>query len=128
MSEDIDKRVEQYVQVRDKIKALDEQHDLARKPLLEIQEILSGKLREFLETNKLENLRTKHGTCYVSTRYTASLADPEIFMDFVIKNNKFELMDRRANATAVRGYVEEHKNLPPGVNLNGVQTVGVRRA
>lgn len=127
MSEDINKRVAQYIQVRDALKRIDAEYEQKRKPLLELQEVLSGRLRTFIETNKLENLKTEAGTCYISTRYTASLADPAIFMDFVIKNQAFDLLDRRANATAVTAYVKEHNNLPPGCNLNGIQSVGVRR-
>lgn len=127
MSEDMDKRVSQYVQIRDALKRLEDEYETKRKPLLQLQERLSGRLRTFLETNKLENLKTASGTCYISTRYTASLADPDVFMRFVIANEKFELLDRRANATAVKDYVNDHGALPPGANLNGIQTVGVRR-
>ena len=127
MSEDMDKRVEQYVQIRDALKRIEEKYEAERKPLLEIQEILSGMMQEFLDTNKVDNAKTKHGTFYRSTRYTASLADPDVFMKFVIATNKFDLIDRRANATAVKEYVQENNQLPPGCNLNAVQTVGVRR-
>lgn len=127
MAEDMDKRVAQYIAVRDKLRALDARHEAEIKPLLEIQQILSGKLEEFLATNKLDNSKTAHGTFYRSTRYTASLADPDIFMTFVKANSKFELLDRRANATAVHDYVKEHNQLPPGCNLNAIQSIGVRR-
>lgn len=127
MSEDIEKRTAQYLQVRDALKRVDEKWEAERKPLQELQEVLSGILRSFMEANKLDNLKTKSGTCYTSTRYSASLADPEAFMQFVINSGKYELLDRRANSTAVKDYVSEHKTLPAGCNLNAVQTVGVRR-
>jgi len=128
MPEDINKRVEQYITIRDKLKELDAAHEEKCKPLRELQEVLSGKLRTFMEANNLDNLKTEAGTCYTSTRYTASLADPDAFMKFVINNKLFDLLDRRANNTAVKEYVNEHNSLPPGCNLNQVQTVGVRRA
>lgn len=128
MNDDMAKRVGQYVQVRDALKRMDEKHAAERKPLQELQDILSGKLREFLDNNNLESLKTDQGTCYTSTRYSASLADPDAFMTFVISNQAFHLLDRRANATAVQDYVKEHNQLPPGCNLNGIQSVGVRRA
>lgn len=127
MSEDINKRVEQFIQIRDMLKRMGEEYDKKRAPLLQLQEVLSGKLRAFMEANSLENLKTDAGTCYTSTRYTASLPDPEIFMNFVKTNNKFELLDRKANSTAVREYVKENGSLPPGCNLSALQTVGVRR-
>jgi hypothetical protein len=127
MSEDMDKRVEQYIAVRDALKRLAEKHEAEIKPLLEIQDILSGKMQAFLDAGGIENVKTKHGTFYRSTRYTASLADPDAFMNFVKTTGKFELLDRRANATAVRDYVKETTQLPPGCNLNAIQTIGVRR-
>jgi hypothetical protein len=98
VAEDIDKRIEQYIQVRDALKRLEEKQELERKPLLEIQERLSGMIRVFMESNNItDNLKSKSGTAILSTRYTASLADPEAFMRFVIDKSRFELLDRRAN-------------------------------
>ena len=127
MAEDMNKRTMQYIQIRDALKRVDEKYDAERKPLLEIQEKLAGIIRSFMDTNKLDNLKTAAGTCYTSTRYTASLADPQAFMDYVIRTGKFELMDRRANSTAVKDYVGENNHLPAGCSLNAVQTLGVRR-
>ena len=126
--EDMNRRVQQYVALRDALKLLDDEHDLARKEFVESMDVLQGRIRSFMEANKLENLKTAHGTCYRSTRYTASLADADAFMKHVIETKEYELLDRRANANAVKAYVEKHNGLPPGVNLNSIQTVGVRRA
>lgn len=124
---DINKRIGQYIQVRDAIKAFDEKIAAQRKPLTDILEALGGVIQQFLDANKLKNLKTDNGSCYLSTRYTATVADPDAFINYVIANKKFELLERRANATAVRDFVETHGNLPAGVNLNGLVSVGVRR-
>src|ERR1035437_913441 len=94
----VDKRVGQYIQIRNALKKMDEEFDQKRKPLVEIQQILSGWMQEFLTKSNAESVKTAHGTCYQSTRYTASLADPEAFMNFVIANQQFDLLDRKANA------------------------------
>lgn len=122
----IDKRVDQYIQVRNALKKLDDEFEQKRKPLVEVQQMLSGWMQAFLTKAKADSVKTAHGTCYQSTRYTASLADPEAFMNFVIANQAFDLIDRKANATACRDYATEHKTLPPGVNMSAVKTVGVR--
>lgn len=131
MSEEakLDIRVQQYVQVRDALKALDDEYQKKREPLIEVQNLLTGWIMEFLNKTGSQSVKTVHGTCYQSTRYTASLADPDAFMKFVIANGKFDLLDRRANATAVKDYVAENAGqLPPGANLSAVKTLGVRRA
>lgn len=127
LSEDMQKRTSQYIQIRDALKRLDEKQAAERKPLLDVQERLTGIIRSFMDTNKLDTLKTKAGTCYTSTRYSASVADAEAFMNFVREKGLWDLIERRANATAVKDYVAEHHQLPAGVNLTGLQTLGVRR-
>ena len=124
----LERRVEQYVAVRDAIKAMEDKHKEELAALIETQNLLTTWLQDFLATSGAQSIKTAQGTVYASTRYSASLADPQAFMDYVITNNAFDLMDRKANATAVRDFVETHKSLPPGVNLNAIRTVGVRRA
>jgi len=122
-----DKWIHAYVALRDQLKKIDSEHEDRRKEYVETMAQLSARLQNFLESSGVDSAKTKAGTVYSSVRYTASLADPEAFMRFVIANNKFELLDRRANATAVRDYVEENNQLPPGANLSAIKTIGVRR-
>lgn len=127
MQTTVDKRVGQYIQVRDALKKLEDEYEEKRKPLVEAQNLLQGWLMDFLEKAGVDSAKTAVGTCYLSTRYSASLADPDAFMKHVVENNQFELLDRRANATAVKDYVHTHGQLPPGANLSAVRTLGVRR-
>lgn len=124
----VEQRVEEYIRVRDAIKAANEKHEESIKPLVELQNMLTGWLQTFLETAGADSVKTSNGTCYSTTRYTASLADPEAFMKFVKDTQNYDLLDRKANVTAVKDYVAEKGNLPPGVNLSAIKTVGVRRA
>lgn len=124
----MEKRIAQYVQVRDTIKERNDKFASEMQPLIETQNMLTAWLTQKLETVGAESVKTKAGTAYTTTRYSATLADPQVFMDFVKTNDKFELIDRKANATAVRDFVETTGSLPPGVNLNAIRTVGVRRA
>ncbi len=121
------KRIQQYVALRDHIKKLDEAHEAAKKPFADALNELNGHLQIFLDESGSDSVKTKWGTCYKSTRYTASLLDAQAFMNYVIQNEKFELLDRKANSTAVRAFVEENGGLPPGCNLSALSTVGVRR-
>ena len=127
MPADMNVRIQQYVALRDRIKQIDDAHDVERKKYSTLLDQVGGEISAFLEANSLENIKTDHGTAHFTTRSTASLADPDAFMKFVIDNNEFTLLDRRANATAVREYIAEHKVQPPGVNLTTIKSVGVRR-
>lgn len=123
----IDRDVERYVQIRDVIKKLEADHKLVVESWKTDQARIGDRLQEFMKTSKVDSLKTKHGTCYTSTRYTASLSDPDAFMKHVITTQQWDLLDRRANSTAVKDYVAHNNMLPPGCNLNGIVTVGVRR-
>lgn len=124
----VEQRVKQYIEIRDALKKMDEEHDEKKKPLVEVQNLLTGWLQNFMEQNGAENIKTSNGTCYSSTRYTASLADPEAFMAYVKSSGNYDLLDRKANVTACRDFVAENNSPPPGVNLSAIKTVGVRRA
>lgn len=128
VSTTVAKRVKQYIDVRDALKEMDAKHEEARKPLVELQNLLTGWMQNFMEQAGADNIKTAAGTCYSSTRYSASLADPEAFMTFVKASQNFDLLDRKANVSAVKDYVQEKGVLPPGVNLSAIKTVGVRRA
>ena len=127
MAEDMEKRTRQFVQIRDEIKRLDKEHADKVKPLKELKDILEGRIDAFMTANNLENLKTAAGTCYKSSRSSASLADPQAFMDYVTTHQAFDLLDRRANVSAVKAFVKANKTLPPGCNLSTIQTIGVRR-
>lgn len=124
----VEKRVREYIMVRDHIKKMDEAHDKAKEEYVKLQNFLTGWLQQFMEQAGADNIKTSEGTCYNSVRYSAGLADPEAFMAFVKSTGSYDLLDRKANVTAVKAYVEEHKVPPPGVNLSALKTVGVRRA
>ena len=127
MAEDIEKRVAQYVALRDKIHNMELKHAEELKKPQEMLEQLAGIIHKFLDQHKLENLKTSAGTCYISTRWTASVQDPDAFINYVIENKEFDLLERRASATAVKAYVQDHNHLPSGVSLNALASVGVRR-
>ncbi len=124
----IDKRIAQYVAIREKLREMDAAHEEARKPLEEGINHLASILMDNLDRLGVSSMKTAFGTCYSSTRTTASVSDGDAFMSFVIANQEFDLLERRASATAVKAYVQEHDgNLPPGVNLNHLRSIGVRK-
>jgi hypothetical protein len=48
-------------------------------------------------------------------------------LDFVIETQDWDLLDRKANVTAVQDYMQKTGELPPGVKLNRDMVAGVRR-
>jgi|HubBroStandDraft_4_1064222.scaffolds.fasta_scaffold478108_2 hypothetical protein len=123
----MEKRVAQWRAITARLKEMDEAHEKQRQPLLDIKALLEGLFEKFLTDSGQSSAVFSTGTVHWNRRTTASLADPQAFMDFVTQNGLFQLLDRKANATAVRDYAEEKGDLPPGVTLNTARTVGVRK-
>lgn len=125
---DVDKWAEQFLGLREARHALKENYEKADKNIRILQEKVESKLLDFLRTNNLVNVKTATGTVHTTTRYTASLADADTFMKYVVDNQLFDLLERRASSLAVRDFVEQHKVLPPGCNLSAITSIGFRQA
>jgi len=122
----IAKRVEQYRQISAIIETIEERHKDELSPLKEVKSLLSGVIMGFLEQTGQTSAKTPVGTATVAVRWTASLADPDVFMKYVLAHGAFDLLESRASSTAVKEFVKEHEGqLPPGTNLTAHKTLSV---
>ena len=87
---------------------------------------LGSDLLNMLNATGQDSAKTKEGTAYITTQVSATLRDAEEFRRFVIDGQRWDMLDWRANKTAVKDWVAEHQNEPPGVAYNPVRVVGVR--
>jgi hypothetical protein len=124
----MDNLVRMFVKVRDELAKRKEAYEESIKPLTEIKSKLEGRMLAFLDQSGQTSAKTQYGTCFTTVKDRASLADPDAFMAFVMKKGLFELLDRRANATAVKDFVENEGTLPPGVNFHSYKALSVRRS
>lgn len=124
---DVNTNVDEYIRTRDEIRDIESRHKDELRPYKQKLEELGAVLLEQLQAVGGDGVRTKSGTVYVTEKKSASLADPALFMDYVVQNSAWDLLDRKANVTAVTDYIAEHNAAPPGVNYSAVLTVGVRR-
>lgn len=60
-------------------------------------------------------------------RKSASLEDPQAFMNYVIENEAWDLIDRKANTKAVEDFIQSNNSPPPGVKFSDALTLGLRR-
>jgi hypothetical protein len=125
---DIATRVAQYVKLRDLIKEKNDAHKLAMKTHNETLEQLNSVLLSHLNNVGANSASTDNGTVYRTEKKSASLADGKLFMDYVIAQGAWDLLDRKANVTAVEEFIKGNNAPPPGVNFSSTYVVGVRRA
>jgi hypothetical protein len=122
------KWVGQYVALRDKLKDDDETYRQHRKQTVDAMKTVEDQILTALDATGQESARTEFGTASITVNHYASCSDPDAFVDFVRQNDAWELMERRAASVPCRAWEEEHGQLPPGVKINSVRGIGVRRA
>lgn len=127
MDPQFDKRVDQFIKLRDKIKAIKEKHKEELAPFNEGLESLNSILLGHLNSVGADNVGTACGTVYKTAKKSASIADMDAFWTYVITQGAFDMVDKKANPTAVEEFIETNGAPPPGVNWNVVDVVGVRR-
>jgi len=125
---DVEKRVGQFVMLRDMKAALKEKHDSEMKPINDTMEMIKDELKVALNSVNADNMKTGSGTVSLNTKYSASAADIDMFWAWVVTQAAFDMLDKKPNVTAIREYVEQHGVAPPGVNFSSFQDIGVRRA
>lgn len=127
MDPQFDKRVEQFVKLRDKIRGIKEKQKEELTPYTDALEQLNGILLGHLITVGADNVGTANGTVYKTAKKSASIADMDAFWTYVVTQGAFDMVDKKANPTAVEEFIEANGSPPPGVNWNVVDVVGVRR-
>lgn len=127
MTASIEQRTAQYVHLRDIIKEQDDAHKKKMEPMRKLLDDLNVWLHNELKTLGIDKVSSDAGTVYITSKKSASIADLEAFWNFVVANQAFDLIDKKANATAVEEFAKHNKQLPPGINFSQVNVVGVRR-
>jgi hypothetical protein len=121
-----DQLVQFYIQLRDKraaAKAAFTNADAADKAK---QERIGNLLLSRFQAAGIQSVRTHHGTAYISTKTSATVADRDMFLNFVREAQAWDFLESRVNKTAVQEYKEQHQALPPGVNWREELDVNVR--
>lgn len=127
MKVDISVRVAQYVKLRDLIRVKEKEFKEGMAKYKEALDNLNSVLLNHLNDVGANSVNTDEGTVYRTEKKSASLTDSAAFMKYVVTNGAYDLIDRKANVTAVVEFMKEHNALPPGVNFSSTYIVGVRR-
>jgi hypothetical protein len=117
-----------YRQLKAKVAELEAKNKKELEPFKSKMMELEGHIDTFLAEHQLVNIKTKYGTAYWKTKWSASLVDPDKFVQFVRESERWELMDRKANVAAVRDYAKDKGELPPGAKLDSMRKVHIIKA
>jgi uncharacterized protein YjaZ len=90
-------------------------------------EKLESWIKEQADTQGVTSFKTKHGTAFLTTTDYANVADWDAMLTFVKENDAYDMLEKRVSKTAVRGYIEQTKAVPPGVNYGTRLEVNIRK-
>ena len=124
----VDQVIKGYVALRDKKGEITKRHKEELAPFNDKMEKLEGWLQRDLLTRKVESERTAEGTAYMQTVVSTSVRDRDAFLQFVIENKMWDLIENRAAKSVVVDYLENTGEIVPGVHYEAAKVVRVRRA
>lgn len=130
MSEDLEMRAGQFIKLRDMKNEMTERHKEELKPINEAMEALKEVFAKGMDQLNVDSVKTACGTVSFTSKSSAALADKDAFWTYVVTTGKFELLDYKANVTAVKDHIEDPQNQgnpPPGVNYSVFRDVNIRR-
>ncbi len=125
----IDSLIDKYVELRDRKKALEEGHKKELAPYKQALEKLEAHFQEHMQEQGLNSLKSSHGTVYQSEVSNAKVHDFEAALNYVLENERYDLLERRINKSALQSILEEGvSDEVPGVELTRAKKINVRRS
>ncbi len=124
-----DSLVAKYIELRDKVAEIEAAAKEAAAPFKESM----GKIETYFKAiaapdqEGVDSWKTAHGTVYLSRLTSVKLADPGAYWEYVVANEAWDLVEKRAAKTAVVGFLESNGSLPPGAELSTRIEVNFRR-
>lgn len=129
MTMKMDDLVETYIKIREKKSKLKAEYDAKVGKFDEVQDKIEGLLLQRFGELGVDSVKTASGTAYTSVRCSASLADWDVFREFLSQQeDPFMYVERRVSKAAVEQYKAANEDLPPGVNWSEMRTVNFRRS
>jgi hypothetical protein len=122
----IDDATQAYLRMRDRVKQIKEKHKQELAPFNEKMDKIESALLKYFSEKGMQSCRTKHGTPYITERMSVKVVDREAYLAYVLENNALPFLESKANTTAVKEYMEEHEDTPPGVKVTVERKVNVR--
>lgn len=92
------------------------------------REKLDVELLSRFNSQGVTNVKTKHGTPYIITRESYSVADKDTFGNWLRDNDAYDFLEMRINKTMAETYKEQHNDLPPGINYSAKLTIGFKKS
>ena len=123
----VDQVIEAYLKYRNKKEALEAEIKDQVKELKDKMAKLEAWMKTKADAEGVTSFKTAHGTAFVTTNDYANVADWDAVLAFVKENDAYDMLEKRVSKNAVRGYIDQQKAVPSGVNYGTRIDVNVRK-
>ncbi len=124
----MDDLVQTYIKIREKKSQLKAAYEASTAKYDEVQDKIEALLLRRFGDLGVDSVKTPAGTAYTSVRSSATVADWDMFRQWLMQqDDPYVFLDRRVSKTAVEQYRAANEDIPPGVNWSETRTVNFRR-
>lgn len=126
-NDDYGQLIQLYLETRNVKQELEKKHKDHVRQYNDVMKKIEAKLFEHLQAHNMQSISSDEGTAYISHKRSASIGDAEAFKNFVIESRAWDMLDWKANVTAVGDFIEENDVPPPGVNFRTEQSLNIMK-
>ena len=120
--------ITEFIQLRDELSRRKADFKAIEDGIKTRQAQIQGELQQVMGQMGVDSLKTPSGTAYLTEKVSVLTSDKEKFLEYIQKNEAWELLDVRGSKTAIQEYMLENNDVPPGIELSRFQDVGIRRS
>jgi hypothetical protein len=123
----VDAAIAAYLKLREQRAQIEKEAKAKVEELEAKMEKLTSWLKMQADEAGVASFKTAAGTAFLKATDYASVADWDAVLTFVKKNDAYDILTKGVSKVAVREYMNEAGELPPGVNFGTKIEVQVRK-
>ena len=127
MTVTVDAVIKKYMKLRSQKEAVEaevkERINQIKADMTKLEAFLKAKM----DADGLTSFKSEHGTAFLTTTDFANVDDWDAVLQFIREENAYDMLERRVSKTAVRGYIEANKEVPPGVKYGTKLDINIRK-
>ena len=127
MSTKVDQVISAYLTLRSQKEAIEAEAKDKVKGIKAKMEKIEAWIKTQADEQGVTSFKTKSGTAFLTTTDYANVADWDSVLEFIRTNDAFDMLEKRVSKTAVRGYIDMNKAVPPGVNYGTRLDINIRK-
>ena len=106
-----------------------ETYDARMKPYIEGINLIKSTCLGILQQQGQQNAKTESGTAYQQTTMSVKVDNPNAFLDFVAKENQWDMLSPQALKDPVKDWLDKNNGVPPpGVKIDFFTKCNIRRS